>query len=226
MSDTDSFIEEVTEEVRRDRLFAGLKRYGWIAVCAVLLIVGGAGFNEYRKAQTTAQYQAFGDAILEALDNNDPAERAKALVAIESGDAGGAAVLNLLMSKEQFDSGSLDDAKETLLSLSNDGAAPLVYRQVASFKLLALQADELSLNERKAGYEALIGGNPQLQVLVEEQLALIEIEQGNTQEAIAALSSIVQDSEATTGLRRRATQLIVALGGDVPETAAAQEQSE
>jgi hypothetical protein len=34
MSDTDSFIDEVTEEVRRDRMFFMLKRYGWIAVPA------------------------------------------------------------------------------------------------------------------------------------------------------------------------------------------------
>jgi fermentation-respiration switch protein FrsA (DUF1100 family) len=42
VSDTDSFIDEVTEEVRRDRLFGLMKRYGWIAALAVLLIVGGA----------------------------------------------------------------------------------------------------------------------------------------------------------------------------------------
>ena len=38
MSDTDSFIDEVTEEVKRDRLFAMMKRYGWIAVVIVLLL--------------------------------------------------------------------------------------------------------------------------------------------------------------------------------------------
>ena len=58
MSDTDSFIEEVTEEVRRDRLFAWMKRYGWMVIGAVIIVVGGAGFIEYRKAQATAQYQA------------------------------------------------------------------------------------------------------------------------------------------------------------------------
>ena len=31
MSDTDSFIDEVTEEVRRDALFAQFRRYGWHA---------------------------------------------------------------------------------------------------------------------------------------------------------------------------------------------------
>ena len=44
MSDTDSFIDEVTEEVKRDRLFATMRKYGWIAVLIVLLLVGvGSG---------------------------------------------------------------------------------------------------------------------------------------------------------------------------------------
>ena len=36
MSGTDSFIEEVSEEVRRDKLFAKMRKYGWIAVLLVL----------------------------------------------------------------------------------------------------------------------------------------------------------------------------------------------
>ncbi len=51
MSDTDSFIDEVSEEVRRDRLYATFRRYGWIAILAVLLLVAGATWNEWRKGQ-------------------------------------------------------------------------------------------------------------------------------------------------------------------------------
>ena len=32
MHNSDSFIEEVSEAVRRDRLTAGLRRYGWAIV--------------------------------------------------------------------------------------------------------------------------------------------------------------------------------------------------
>ena len=45
MSDTDSFIEEVTEEVRRDRLYGLLRRYGWIAALVIILIGGGASWS-------------------------------------------------------------------------------------------------------------------------------------------------------------------------------------
>ncbi|MFD1808819.1 hypothetical protein ACFSHQ_13850 [Gemmobacter lanyuensis] len=40
MSNPESFIDEVTEEVRRDKLFATFRKYGWIGILAVLGIVG------------------------------------------------------------------------------------------------------------------------------------------------------------------------------------------
>ena len=44
MSDTDSFIDEVSEEVRRDRLFVLMRKWGWIPILLVVLLVGGATF--------------------------------------------------------------------------------------------------------------------------------------------------------------------------------------
>ena len=37
----DSFIDEVTEDLRRDRLFAAMSRYGWLLIAAILLLVYG-----------------------------------------------------------------------------------------------------------------------------------------------------------------------------------------
>ena len=36
MSENESFIDEVTEEVRRDKLYLLLKKYGWIGVVAIV----------------------------------------------------------------------------------------------------------------------------------------------------------------------------------------------
>ena len=83
VSDTDSFIDEVTEEVRRDQLFLLLRKYGWIAVVVVLLIVGSAAYLEWQRSQDTAAAQATGDAILAAMERDDAASRASALAAVE-----------------------------------------------------------------------------------------------------------------------------------------------
>lgn len=217
VSQTDSFIEEVTEEVRRDRLFALMRRYGWIAILAVLLLVGGAAWNEWRKAQNERAAQQTGDAMIAALQADAPEARASALASLDPESPGAQAVAALLAAGEQVDAGAHDAAIDGLKAVSERSDLPLVYRQVALFKLLAVQGKSLSPEERREGYASLIGPGSQLRLLAEEQLALIDVETGETGAAVERLQAIAQDDGATAGLRRRATQLIVALGAE-PET--------
>ncbi|KUF11481.1 hypothetical protein [Pseudoponticoccus marisrubri] len=214
MSNPDSFIEEVTEEVRRDRLYALMRRYGWIAVLVVLLIVGGTAFREYRKASEMAQAQAFGDSILAALDAPTAEARIDALRAVAPEGPGSAAVLQMLIAAEEGSAGEDGEAVERLQAVANDTEVPGIYRQVASYKALTRGADILSEDERRAGLEALAVPGQPLRLLAEEQLALMEIEAGDTEAAVIRLQALAEDAEATTGLRRRARQLIVALGGE------------
>ncbi|WP_397542209.1 hypothetical protein [Roseovarius salis] len=211
MSETDSFIEEVSEEVRRDRLYRYVRRYGWIAVLAVVLLVAAAGWNEWRKAQDRAEAQAFGDAILAALEAPDRAARAEALAGVEPPTDGGRAVLTLLTAAEQ---GGVDPqgAAQRLLSLADSPDVPQVYRQLATLKAVTIPDGGLDIRERRQRMESLTRTGGLLRLLAEEQLALIEIETGETQAALDRLQRIVEDAEATAGLRQRARQVIVALG--------------
>ena len=68
MSESDSFIEEVTEEVRRDQLFGMMKRYGWIAVLVVLALVGGTAWREFSQARDTARAEALAGPIMTEAD--------------------------------------------------------------------------------------------------------------------------------------------------------------
>ena len=153
MSDTDSFIEEVNEEVRRDRLYGYLRRYGWIALLAVVLIVGGAAWSEYRKAQNRAQAEGLGDAMLAALAKNDNTDRAAALAAVKAGSPSSSAVLRLLTAAEQVESGDSVSAVETLNAVAVDGEIPPIYRQIAQFKSVILQGDETPVAEYMRGDE-------------------------------------------------------------------------
>lgn len=214
MSDSDSFIEEVSEEVRRDRLYGLLRRYGWIPALAVIALVGGAAWTEYQKAQDRAQAQRLGDAMLAALEQDTPEARATALSGIEAETSGGAAVLALLGAAAQAESDAADiQTRQRLEAIASDGELPEIYRAIAGFKALLSGADTLEPAQRRAGFEGLAQpGNP-LRLLAEEQLALIEIEAGDTDAALARLGRIIEDAEVTSALRNRASQLIVALGG-------------
>ncbi|WP_370230009.1 tetratricopeptide repeat protein [Cognatishimia sp.] len=213
MSDTDSFIDEVTEEVRRDALFAQFRRYGWIAVVAVVAIVGGASWNELQKSQQRSAAQATGDALLSALDGADAAARATALQTadLQSGEAD--IVRQLLLSAAQLESGDAAAAAATL-----NGAATsdvdAIYKDLAAFKAVLAQSSDMSAQDRRIAFETLASAGRPLALYASEQIALLEIEAGNIDVAVTRLQTISLDAGASAGLRQRATQLIVALGGE------------
>ncbi|MDY6859404.1 MAG: hypothetical protein SWN98_08690, partial [Pseudomonadota bacterium] len=138
MSNPESFIEEVTEEVRRERLFGLFRRYGWIAVVAVLLLVGGTAYNEWQKTRARNSAQALGDGIMAALDQPGTAARVAALDAVAvTGDA--AALVALLAAGEQIDAGETEAGVARLQALADATDLPLLYRQLATLKLILAQ---------------------------------------------------------------------------------------
>lgn len=214
MSSPDSFIDEVTEEVRRDRLFAAFRKYGWIAVVIVLGIVGGAGWNEWQKAQTIARAQAFGDAVTDSLDLGGPEERRAALAALPA-DGAQTAIRQLLLASDPT-----EDRPGTLAALdalAADATQPLIYRDLAVLRRVTVAGAEQPLAERRAALEPLTAPGRAFRTMALEQMAYLLIEEAKAPEAIAALTALLQDQEAPEGLRRRATQMIVALGGEVPQ---------
>jgi hypothetical protein len=213
MSNNDSFIDEVTEEVRKDRLYGWLRRYGWIPVLVILAIVGGTSWSEYRKAQTRNAAEIMGDRMLAALEEEDELARAEALSGIDPTSPASAAILRFMQAAVLLNAGTPAPAIEHLGQIAADGEVPQIYRQIAGFKLLLAQADTLPAAERRLQFEALAAPGAPLRLLAEEQLALIDIEDGARDAAIERFQNILQDAEASVSLQQRAAQAIVALGG-------------
>lgn len=216
MSNTDSFIEEVTEEVRRDRLFKLFKRYGWIAVAAVVLLVGATAWNEWTKSQERQAAQALGDQVLAALESDDRAERAAALAAIQTPEGGARGILGLLAASEAGTEAPQEAATQ-LFALADDPSVPQVYRQIAVLKATALPGNGLNIDDRRSRLEGLVPGGGLVRLLAEEQLAYLDAEAGNSDAALDRLRQIGESAEATIGLRQRAAQMVVALGGELTQ---------
>ena len=215
MSQTDSFIEEVTEEVRRDRLFALIKKWGWVAVLVVLLIVGGAAYNEYRKATIKAEAEAFGDALLAGIEANDAGAT---LAAVPTENPDQAAIAGHLAAADALSGGKSDVGLEQLDEVIGTDGAPAVYVELAQLKRALALPPETPVEERRAVLEALAVPGAPFQPLAEEQLALIAVETGEPDVAIEILLGVLESANLTAGLQRRAAELIVALGGDIADT--------
>ena len=214
MSETDSFINEVSEEVRRDRLYSLMKRYGWIAILAVLLLVGGAAWYEYTHARDRAAAQDAGDAVLSALSEPDPAARAAALEDVQlTGEARVVPAFLLASIDEETDDPAA--ASAALQRIASDGDLPELYRDLAALKAATLP-DGLSDQDRRATLERLARPGATFSLIAQEQLALLDLANGDREAAIATLTSIVEDAGVTRGLRDRVQTLMVALGAEVP----------
>ncbi|EEW26069.1 hypothetical protein [Rhodobacter ferrooxidans] len=214
MSTPDSFINEVTDEVRRDRLFATFRKYGWIGILLVVLVVGGAAFSEWNKASKRAAAQAFGDAVLAALEAPDPAARRAALAAVPaSGDR--AAILNLMLASDPATDRA--GALAALDKVAADTTLPVAYRDLAVLRRVVLAGADMAVADRRAALDPIAAPGRPFRPLALEQLAYLQIEAGDTAAAITALQALTVDQEAPSGLRQRAVQVIVALGGDAAQ---------
>lgn len=213
MSNPESFIDEVTEEVRRDRLYRLFRRYGWIGGVLILAIVAGTAFVEWRASREEARAEGFGDALIEALDTGTPEERRAALAAVPA-DGAQAVIRDMIAASDPA-----EDKAATLAALDRviaDPAAAPAWHDLAVLRRVVVAGADQPLAERRAALEGIaVAGRP-YRALAAEQLAYLLIEEGKTDEAIAALSALTEAQDASGGLRGRAAQVITALGGTPP----------
>jgi hypothetical protein len=108
------------------------------------------------------------------------------------------------------------DRAATLAALdavAADAGLAASYRDLAVLRRVLVAGSEMSAADRKAALDSIaVPGRP-YRTLALELLALLQVETGDREGAIAALQALGQDQEASPGQRQRAGQLLVALGG-------------
>ena len=215
MHESDSFISEVSEEVRRDRLYATLRRYRWLIAAAVLLLVGGAAFNAWWEARQRAAAAAAGDALAVALAETDPVARAEALGGFAAANPRASVLARLAQAGSLEAAGDRDGAARLLGEVASDGAAAPTWRSLAALQRVMLLGAAMDGSERQATLEGLVAPGAPFRALALEQRALMHLDAGDRPAAIADLQALLAEPTATEALRSRARQLILAAGGSI-----------
>ncbi len=208
MSEVDSFIEEVTEEVRRDRLFALMRKYGWIVILAILLLVGGAAWNEWRKAEAEKQARALGDRLIAATEIDDPARRLEAIRAITA-EGPAAALVAMLEGNTLVALGKTEEAQAAFARVAAVPEAGPHWQDLARLKAAML---EKTPDARIKAFTPLAAPGAPYRPLALEQLAWAKLDAGDREGAIAQLRELLVAPESPPGTRQRASQLLTALG--------------
>jgi hypothetical protein len=216
---TETFVREVDENLRRDRLRDSAKKYsGWL-IAAVILFLGASGgwlyWQDYRARQSEkavdelAQiYTAISKgqvgaapAQLDALSN----DRSKGVRA--SAMFGRAAV-----AVEQNDT-KLAIAKYR--EIAADTSLPAPFRDLATIRQTALEFDSMKPDQVIARLAPLAKPGTPWFGSAGEMTGMALIKQGKNAEAGRLFGAIAKDKQVPDSLRARSVQLASSLGVDV-----------
>ena len=211
MSNPESFIAEVTEEVRKDRLYSLFRRYGWIGIMAVLVIVGGAGYREWSISQEQAAAEALGDSLIAALEERESGTAVARLREIEASEGDNGAIVNLALATKLAETGDLPGANSHYRHVLLDPEISTVYRDLAALKELGTRWTELDPNELIEQLDRIDGSGSPFRLLAAEMKAHAMLELGQTEDALEILQEIVEDFGVPSAMSVRVQQLILAL---------------
>ena len=184
MSENESFIDEVTEEVRRDKLYLFLKKFGWIAVLVVLLIVLTSVVVEVRNNARIAKAEELGDFLVAAIERSEKGEIVADDRFVEFFEK--ISLISSLIRIKLVEQGSdLEAVKAAYEDILNNEQVPLSFRDFAKYKLLFLIQNDPQRVEKIL--DELIRPNNSFRILALEQKVLIQINESKWDDAQASL---------------------------------------
>ena len=226
MSD-DSFIREVEEELRSERMRNFWNRFGrFIIAGAIIVVLAVAGLRFY-EWYTARQAAASGDVFMEAVRLAENGERDDAIARLREleGDAGStySALARLRVAAELASSGKPDEAVAAYDAVIADGSVDENLRTIAALRAAFLLVDHGSVEdvEARAGKHAA-PGEP-FRATAREALALAHLKAGQLKQAHDYFDAILSDVESSGGIRQRATialGVIASRGGPVRDPSA------
>ena len=205
-------FREVDEEVRAERAKGLWRKYGVFVVgAAVLAVLAVGGFQLWKHMQAEAAAEASlrleQAASLAGEDKPGDAIEAFAALAAEGGGAG--LLARFGEAAELARQGNTDAALARYKALAADEDAAPVYRDLAR---LFQGMIELDAGRPEAAIATVEGLSGALRHSAAETIAAARAALGETTAAVAGFKALADDLEAPVGVRRRAAEMLAALG--------------
>lgn len=213
MANTDSFLDEVTEEVRQDRMFRLWKRYGPYVLGAVFLAVAGAAFWQWRASQQEVAAQNAGGALSGASQVDDAAQRADAFVDVIARVGDEPALLAQFgEAAAAGEAGDMERAQAIYAQISADLDLPKRWTALADLKAAALLLDAGDTEAALTAAQPLAAEGEPYRLLAIELQAIAYALSGDAAQAQAAFETILSDPSATPTLQGRAAEFLRSMG--------------
>lgn len=217
MSDRDTFIDEVSEEVRRDRMFSLWRRFGPFVIGGVVLLVAAAGAKTWLDHEAVEEARQAGAAMLAATETA-PTEAADALSTLaDQTEKDGAAVLARLRAAGLYaQDGDAEKAAAAYEAVASDNEVERGLRDFAAFRALMVRAPGMEPSALRDALAPLAEGDGAFRLLAMEAKGVAELAAGDVAAATETLNAVIADEAAPRGLRERAQAVLTAIGAPAP----------
>ncbi len=213
----DYLFKEIDEELRQDRYLRLVKKYGVhalvLAVIAVASVAGVKGWLAYDLGVRQEQSEKFSMA-LRALDENKAAEAERTLNALSDEGSGAYAFLARFKQAALFGrDGRQSAAIAEYLKLSEESALEEIFRDLALLQATLLELDRGDPAQLSARLGGLSEDNNPWRYSALEMSALLAHRTGDARTAVKLFKELADDATAPLGIRARAAEMSVILGG-------------
>ena len=225
---TETFVREVDENLRRDRLRDWFTEYGnWLIAAVVLFLAISGGliwWNQHQEAKRGEQVEQLAQ-VYKDIGTGNVAKATSQLDALS--DSGSKAV----RASAQFAKAALalqqNDTKQAAAAykaIAEDDGMPRPYRDAALIRQTALEFDQLKPDDVIARLAPLTKAGEPWFGSAGEMTALALLKQGKNQQAAQLFAAIAKDKSAPDTIRGRAAQEAGSMGIDI--SAALQPQAQ
>ncbi len=216
MSD-ESFIREVEEELRSDKLQSFWSKYGKIIIgLAIAIVVFTAGYR-YWLTYTDQVAGASGDRFIEAVELSNENKHDEAIAALEklSQDGHGQypALATIRLAAEFAKKGDTQKAISAFDSIANDTGFDETLRNVARLRSGLLLVDNGTYDEVADRLQQMAATGLAFRHSAREGLGLSAWKNKQHEDALKWFTEINADQETPSGIRTRAAIILELLAG-------------
>lgn len=221
----ETFLREVDEELRRERLNSFFARYGWAVIAAVVLLLAAIGGYLWWQNRQAEQAAAQAAALVEALENMQAGNRQAAAPVVEelaqSDIEGYRAAALFARAGTQIEANDPQAAAATLGEIAGSDEFAEPYRHAALIRQTALQFDALPPAQVIERLGPLAQPGQPWFGSAGEMVAIAHLQLNQPERAGQIFAAIAADEGVPPSVRTRAVQMAGSLGIDAIQDAQA-----
>lgn len=212
---TDTFMREVQEEIRRERLARLWDRYGVIGIGLAIALVIGVGVYQYNQHTTQAAREKAGvefEAAARLASEGKVEDAQKAFDAmVKTAPAGYGTLARLRAAGALATENKRAEAVAAYDAVVKDTSSDVLLRDFAAVQAALLRVDEADWTEMQNRLKDLTSDTNAWRAPARELLGLAAFKAGNQDEARKAFEQVLADTSAPPSTAERARVMMTIL---------------